>query len=507
MGNKLNRRDFLKIASLSPLLYLVPAKVNDFTFNRQVPKPDNILIVIFDALSAQHLPFYGYQRDTTPNLTRFLNRSTIFHNHYAPAPFTTPSTASLFTGTYSWTHRTLTFGGLPLDSFIDRNIFQLFKHYFRVVYTHNHLVEHLLTNFRQGLDYHKPRQDLYLEDNISKALGGKDYAFFTEVRREILNDYDGVTHSLFLQNLYNRYLEYSTRKFSDEFPRGLMEGEEEFRFILEDAINWLISDISNFPQPFLGYFHFWPPHDPYNTRKEFVDVFVNDDWRPPKKPYHILQTGTSYKMGVERRRRYDEFILYVDAEFKRLYDYLESRELLDNTWLIFTSDHGELFERGFLGHTSHSLHQPVVRIPLIVSAPGQKSRQDVYESTSTVDILPTLLHVTGQPIPEWIEGEILPPYLIKERINERSIFALKASTNGNTKPLKVASTMIVKGNYKLTHYFGYDQLEGVDQIELYDIEEDPEELKNLVDIKTKRAQSLFDELMDVIHRADEPYRK
>ena len=77
------------------------------------------------------------------------------------------------------------------------------------------------------------------------------------------------------------------------------------------------------------------------------------------------------------------------------------------------------------------LNQPLVHIPLIIFEPGQTTRRDVFENTSAVDILPTLLHLAGEPIPDWVEGEILPPYSPSQK--DRSIFALEAKKNRQSK--------------------------------------------------------------------------
>ena len=65
--------------------------------------------------------------------------------------------------------------------------------------------------------------------------------------------------------------------------------------------------------------------------------------------------------------------------------------MLDDTYVIVTSDHGEMFERGIRGHVTPTLYEPVIRVPLLIAKPGQREREDVYAPTSCVDLLPTLL--------------------------------------------------------------------------------------------------------------------
>ncbi len=76
--------------------------------------------------------------------------------------------------------------------------------------------------------------------------------------------------------------------------------------------------------------------------------------------------------------------------------------------MIFSSDHGEMFERGTHGHSTPLLYEPVIRVPLLISSPGQLERKDIHTLTSNVDILPTLAHISGLPVPDWAEGEVLP---------------------------------------------------------------------------------------------------
>ena len=144
--------------------------------------------------------------------------------------------------------------------------------------------------------------------------------------------------------------------------------------------------------------------------------------------------------------------------------------------MIVTSDHGELFERGIHGHSTPVLVEPVIRVPLIISSPKQQSRVDIHSLTSNVDILPTLLKIAGLPIPDWCQGQILPG-LGDEESPDRSIFVVEAKKNPAYSPLKKASVALLKGHYKMVHYFGYRHYDN--HYELYDLKNDPDELNNI----------------------------
>jgi choline-sulfatase len=254
----------------------------------------------------------------------------------------------------------------------------------------------------------------------------------------------------------------------------------------------------------MGYFHMLPPHAPYRTSQEFYNTFKDDNFQTIKKPIDIFGTDKEATL-VKARRDYDEFILYCDKEFGRLYDLLESSGTLDNTWLILTSDHGEMNERGLGGHMVDSLYQPLVRVPLIIFEPGRKTGMEVHEYTSAVDIVPTVAHLVGEPRPNWTEGVVLPPFAPAEGNLDRSIYLLRASHNDQYAPLTIASTMLVRENYKLHYYFGYPEVPPDGLVRLFDVKSDPEEMSDLVQSKPAVAAELLNELKNKLKEVNAPY--
>ncbi|MGD8456070.1 MAG: sulfatase-like hydrolase/transferase [Anaerolineales bacterium] len=474
----------------------------------------NVLIIVFDALSASNVPLFGYRRNTTPKLLEIAKQAIVYHRHYAGGNYTTPGTASLLTGTYPWTHRAIKLGDGVVKNRAIHNIFNVFPNHQRFAYTHNYNVDHLLYQFQNDIEEKENLWELFLASGrVISQLFSKDIDAVSIVEGAVFDTSNPSTYSLLLSRFVKEIIDKRslkvTKDYEDLFPRGLPSFKEktwEF-FILENAIDWLTNQIEGCKHPFLGYIHLLPPHDPYRTRKEFIDIF-NDGWKPDEKPgFFAPDKFYSNGRANEARRWYDEYILYVDSEFHRLFNYLQKSGELENTILIFTSDHGEMFERGIIGHDTLSMHQPVIHIPLVILHPDQKEGIDVISPTSTVDLLPTLLYLNGQPIPEWCQGEVLPPFKAKVPKTERSIYALEAKKNPkSTSPLTRASGMIVHGRYKLTKYYGYDELpSGEPLIELFDYENDPEELENLYPEKRTTANDLLNELEKQIEEADRPY--
>ena len=221
-----------------------------------------------------------------------------------------------------------------------------------------------------------------------------------------------------------------------------------------------------------------------------------------EKPTETLARRVK-KDQAKTRTEYDEYILYCDQEFNRLCNALETAGLLKNSWLILTSDHGEMFERGIDGHGSDVLYQPVVRIPLLIFEPGRQTGMDIHEPTSAIDLLPTLMHLAGKEKAAWAEGNVLPPFSNQD--SSRSVFAVQAIDNDPSAALTQASVIQVKENYKLHYYFGYPQLPGGETVKLFDIKADPEEMTDLSSSKQAVAAELLDELNAKLKQVNEPY--
>jgi len=180
--------------------------------------------------------------------------------------------------------------------------------------------------------------------------------------------------------------------------------------------------------------------------------------------------------------------------------------LLENTWILLTSDHGEMFERGIWGHSVPLFYQPLIKIPMVVFPPGQEKRIDVYDKTSAEDVLPTLLHVTGLDVPSWTDGVVLPPFDRPTLKEARDISTVQVDEIVDGE-IKAASAMLVRGNYKATWLFGYDEIEAGDEIiELYDLETDPEELNDLSVEKKDTADEMIGVLRSKMDELEQTYR-
>ena len=510
MKGPLTRRDFLKLAGLLPLSVAAPSVVDSLSSVQQPGDGQNVLIIVFDAFSAYNVSLYGYQRGTTPNLARLADRAVVYHNHYAGGNFTPPGTASLLTGTLPWTHRAFGLGQNRVETtYVEKNIFAAFQNHHRLAYTHNQTANFIIAQLSEKINEYIPLGKLFLtNDNLIDALFEKDGDIATvSWARTIKRGEEGFSYSLFMSHLYEKIREQKVESLLPQFPMGLPHIAGDNYFLLEDAIDWLGENLGNLPKPFMGYFHFMPPHRPYHTHRDFHGVFSQDGYLPQEKAINVFSNAKEnyHKFLLKRRREYDEFILYVDREFGRLFEYLDTTGLSENTWVVLTSDHGELFERGVLGHITPMLYEPIIRIPLMIFEPGRKTRTDVHTPTSAIDILPTMLHATGQPSADWSEGTVLPPFSNSTLPESRGIYVVEAKKNNKNKPLTTATATLVKDDYKLIYFWGYEELAGGERVELYNVQSDPEEMKDLSNTKRETANELLYELKTKLAEVNEPY--
>ena len=205
---------------------------------------------------------------------------------------------------------------------------------------------------------------------------------------------------------------------------------------------------------------------------------------------------------AKRRRLYDQYLASWDQAAGKLFDFLKTSGLRDNSYIFITADHGEIFERGELGHFTPLIYDPLIHIPLLVSQPGQKARQDVFASTSNVDILPTIARLANIAPPGWVEGNLLPRLGGAEN-PDRSVFVIDAKEDSSFGPLTRFTASISRDGFRLVDY-QYREYTG---FELYNLVEDPEELKNLYGANPAILRSLKDELLQKLADVNRPYQK
>ena len=499
----LGRRDFLKLASLvSGTVALSKFAPRSLATNSS----PNVIVFVFDAMSAGNLSIYGYPRDTTPNFERFARHATVYHAHHSAGNFTSPGTASLLTGMYPWTHRAINISGLIERDLTDRNIFRLIgKEHHRFAYSQNLWPNYFFGQFQGDIETVLPPQAFSTVSHIfGSGLPADENAAYRTFDDFLFQD--GQPPASLVYGLLDRVMERREVAFAEtsEYPSGLPRtGNYPIFFKLNEVFDGLYSTIGKLSAPYFAYFHLWSPHAPYRPSLKYDNLFMKDKLSPAPKPDHRFGDHISKVTLNNRRLNYDQYIANLDEEFGQLVDRLQKSGTLDQSYIVITSDHGESFERGVEGHVTPLLYEPVIHIPLIVSAPGQTTRKDVHTPTNSIDVLPTLLNLIGKEKPDWSEGEVLPG-LGGSDDPSRSTFSVEAKTNPAYKPLTKATVAMRKENYKLIYYTGR---EAEDSFELYDLDSDYEEMHDLYPKAPAIAKTLKEELLDKFHAGDAKYRR
>jgi arylsulfatase A-like enzyme len=503
----MDRRSFLKIAGLTSSLLLLPKLTAWAGQNAGLP---NIIIMVLDAMSAKNLSVYGYPRRTTPNLERFAQRATVYHSHYSGGNFTPPGTASLLSGMYPWTHRAINISGIIKRSLIGNDVFTMLgDRYTRVAFPQNFWVDFILTQFGDQINTLLPTGSFSELDFLLSQYFPNDANIAARALDGFVFKGGGERSTTLLMTPIERAL-YSAKRYklpNEEYPREIPYLDDyPVHFKLEKVFAGMMSVIQNLQTPFFTYLHMLPPHAPYTPTVAFNDIFKRDgvDATFIKKPMGRFARGKSESELLKNRLKYDQYIATTDREIGNFLDALENSELANNTYVFITSDHGEMFERGEMAHITSMLYEPVVRIPLLVLSPGQKTRRDVYTPTSAVDIVPTIAQLTGSAVPSATEGIPLPGLGGPAEDSERSLYIVEAKTNPAREVLKKATIALRKGSQKLIYYTGYTD---EDIFELYDIEDDPEEMRDLFPEKSAAAKRMKDELLEAFHAANKPYMK
>ncbi len=256
--------------------------------------------------------------------------------------------------------------------------------------------------------------------------------------------------------------EYSTAAFIGAFPLdsrfGLSQGfdvyddsypaqsytafaasERKAEQVIQSALNWLEEQDSKW----FAWIHLWDPHTLYTPPEPFNSQYKDDP--------------------------YSGEVAYVDSELGKIFDYLENNDLTENTLIILTGDHGEsLGEHGELTHT-YFAYNSTLWVPLIIAGPGIEARR-IDENVSHVDIFPSLCDILGIEKPSFLQGISLLPLMTGGKIEKRAIYfeSLGPHYNHGWAPLR--------GFIEENEKFIDSPLP-----EFYDLEEDFDEMKNIVD--------------------------
>jgi arylsulfatase A-like enzyme len=421
--------------------------------------PQGVIVIWADTLRSDHLDAYGYDRETAPVLRQFAKEGVLFQNNTSQATWTKVATPSMATSLYPSTHGVAQFNDrLPATATTLAEVYRG-AGYATVGFASN-LFTGQFTNLHQGF----------------------------EEQHE-----DG--------SLPNQGSSKTAREYVDRMVRWL-EGHRDI--------------------PFFAFLHLYDPHDPFEPGRPYDSMWAD----PAKRDEHYRNLTTVRKFisdplnrlfGMPSRDElvkakldpdahieheigwYDGSIRGLDTEIGRLLQRLKALGLDERTLVVFVADHGEEFldhGRTFHGQT---VYGELTHVPLMMRWPGQLPAGHVVpEVVQTIDVMPTLLAISGLAAPAEAQGQSLVPLLrprsagsdsgwrARPAISEKAL--TDPSKGAAPSPHDTEAFAIVDGGWKLIHNTARPR--GGPEFELYEFPKDRLNRNNVADANPEVVQRL-----------------
>jgi arylsulfatase A-like enzyme len=353
----------------------------------------NVLLITIDTLRADHLGAYGYARPTSPRIDAFAKRAVVFDQAYTYWPKTRGSFVAMMSG--------------RRDS--------------QTGYGKSHP---LLLDFNPTL---------------AEALKKAGYRTAATVDNANVAAQHGYARG------FDRYRE--TWLEEENLPTEM----DKTRAITGDGLAFLESASSE--QPFFLWLHYVNPHAPYTPPPPYDTMFLKDGAGQQGERLRVVDGfvgGVSKQWAVPGQDRlgyyvaqYDGEIAAVDQEVGKVLDALDRSPHAAQTLVVITSDHGEsLGEHGYYFDHGQDLHDPCLRIPLLVAEPGVPGGTRSTELATTLDLVPTVLDAVKVSYPPDLAGTSLLPALRGRPLGRERLFARndRNLTAGFDARLKVIAT-------------------------------------------------------------------
>ena len=426
----------------------------------------HIILIMTDQQRFDTIAGWGHDHMVTPNMDRLAQEGVSFRQAYCPGATCITSRAAIFTGMYP--HNT---GAYTFQDWGNHRtwIQDLADHGYRCV--------------NIGKMHFSPRD----------VPGGFHERVIVE------NPTNRNLASGSVDDDWGRYLSFhgqerpNERHVSDPNWMQRHQGvpwhlEERFHsdvFIGDSAVSWIRSYQGG--KPVFLQIGFTGPHEPWDPLPRHLDLYADKamppavlregelDDKPPQHLAHLnFHANTNHESRIDLRgandadiahmkRHYFAKITTVDEQLGRVLSALEDRGWLDESLLIFCSDHGELLGDHGLAY-KWLMYDPIVHVPLIIRHPASVGNPSgVDDLVSLMDLGPTVLQAAGVDVPDYVEGRSLLPYLSGNAITPREFVFCEDNYQ----------VMMRSATHKLVYYIG--QASG----ELYDLTHDPSELWNL----------------------------
>jgi len=421
----------------------------------------NLVIVVLDTVRAKNLSCYGYPRETTPYLDELCSKADLFKNAFTPGIWTIASHASLFTGTYPSRH-----GALNLHRHLDSRYITL--------------AEVLSSTGYQTMAFSENGFISMKEFGLSR--GFKEVEGFNYPKSKI------------------KKIIYKAKKF-------VIGCNDTGAYVTNQFVKrWLKRKESR--QPFFMFLNYMEAHAPYiHIQKRYLNRYLSKAEKGEFKNINqdrqkfLTRSGIITEQQFDTLRSvYDAQISYLDFRVKELIDILKSRNIYDNSIVIITSDHGDLIGEHDLVHHSYSVYEELIHVPLIVKLPGNLRNGKVHDSlVSLLDIFPTivdLLEIKNDVLKNQLQGANLfsngspedRDYIFVECERPKNEFS-ETYPNFDFSIFDRQILAIRSNRYKFI--WGSDG-----RHELFDIEKDPCEKRNVINELPLLASQLKERLFD-----------
>ena len=363
-------------------------------------KPLNVLLIMTDQQRADFCAREGYAVDTTPFEDALAESGVWFNKAYTSAPLCLPARVTLMTGRYP-------------------------------------SAAHAKTNYNANdVFYTKDLFDVMRENGYYTALFGKNHSHVTQEKADVWEEY---THTgpkntdSEQQRAFNDCLTAARyHKLTMTATPYPAQAQNPYQ-IVSKATQWM--DGIDEKRPFFAWVSFPEPHNPYQVSEPYFSMFTPENIPVnkttakdlPKKGFKFqwnYQGFTSafvnYDEGFDRTRaNYHGMLRLIDDQVKRLVEYIRDRGWLDNTLIVYTSDHGDFVGEYGLIRKGPEVPEVLCRIPMIFAGAGLHGGLCKDRFVSIADVMPTLCEAIGAPIPEGVQGRSLWPLLHGEPVSEK----------------------------------------------------------------------------------------
>jgi choline-sulfatase len=292
---------------------------------------------------------------------------------------------------------------------------------------------------------------------------------------------------------------------SDPKFEGFWKGGKHWSEVLGDDSIGFLEQAAKSEKPFFMYLAFNAPHDPRQSPKEYVDRYpldrikVPDDFLPEYPQKEEIGAGKGLRdeklapfprdeNAVKvNRQEYYAIITHMDAQVGRILDALETSGKADNTWIIFTADHGlACGHHGLMG--KQNMYEHSLRVPFLVSGPGVKAGAIIDSPIHLQDAMATALDLAGADR-EGVEFQSVRPLLAGEKGGLDAVYAAYMDTQ----------RAVIHDGWKLILY------PKAKVAKLYHLTEDPQEMKDLAayPAMADRKKALFAKFLELQQRYDD----